>query len=229
LLITIKEQSQPRRISTNSNLKMMSGQVLNNNGKVSHSQSAEADPSPRQRFQTPIEEAAETTSAVILRNKEMSKRFQLIVKKLSLKRDERSLAAEIINDLTDQLIDFLRKNEKYACFKEVKKLTTGSYYEYVKVARRKTWRISFSHIEKTLLMNHGAMKNCCEKGAVHCCRKSCLKLMKHLVHILKEQYPKELSKLHSYCKKLHISIQWSGDPEMTNGLPPRWLNAFSIS
>ncbi|XP_078093307.1 cyclic GMP-AMP synthase [Mustelus asterias] len=340
---------------------MMSEQVLDSNGKVSHSQT---DPPPRQRFHGPTEAAAETTPAPILQNKEMSKRIRMIVKKLTIKRDERSLAAEMINDLIDRLINFLQNNEKYACFKEVTKLTTGSYYEFVKISSpdefdvmltiplprikwaevdgfsglfyklsvsrmprndlklfllddcetisplkmieelrtlikqflrtsykgchkkwsvklqrktqgspavtlllwnserkqnisidivlglevfqkwpnctddgmnieewlskktkgdlkhqpfyfvpkhprrralaeelKETWRISFSHVEKSLLMNHGAMKNCCEKGAVRCCRKSCLRLMKYLVHVLKEQYPKELSKLNSYCVK----------------------------
>ncbi|XP_053566410.1 cyclic GMP-AMP synthase isoform X2 [Bombina bombina] len=33
-----------------------------------------------------------------------------------------------------------------------------------------TWRISFSHIEKNILTNHGSLKTCCEKGGESCCR-----------------------------------------------------------
>ncbi|XP_067863105.1 cyclic GMP-AMP synthase-like [Heptranchias perlo] len=348
---------------------MTSEWVPHSNNKVIRFQSAEADPPPRQRFHGPIEtlgreESVETTPAIILQEKELSKRIRLMAKKLTIKPEERKLAAEIINDLVDQLICFLRNNEKYACFKEVKKLTAGSYYEFVKISHpdefdimltiplprikwteveafsgvlykltvsrmprndlkmfllddcetisplkmmeelrtlikqflktsykgchknwkvklqrkaqgspavtmllqdsegeqdisidlvlglevsqkwpnctndgmnidewlgkktkgdlkhkpfyfvpkhprrralsedlKETWRISFSHIEKILMMNHGSAKNCCERGAAHCCRKICLRLMKYLVHVLKEQYPQELSKLYSYCVK----------------------------
>uniref|UniRef100_UPI00398E4DBE cyclic GMP-AMP synthase-like n=1 Tax=Pristiophorus japonicus TaxID=55135 RepID=UPI00398E4DBE len=82
--------------------------------------------------------------------------------------------------------------------------------------KRKTWRISFSHVEKTLLMNHGSMKSCCHRGAVGCCRKNCLKLMKYLVHVLKEQYPQELSKLNSYYIKtayFHSMVQRHKDDQ----------------
>uniref|UniRef100_A0A3B4VB02 Cyclic GMP-AMP synthase-like n=1 Tax=Seriola dumerili TaxID=41447 RepID=A0A3B4VB02_SERDU len=32
------------------------------------------------------------------------------------------------------------------------------------------WRISFSHVEKDILKNHGSVKTCCEKEGEHCCR-----------------------------------------------------------
>uniref|UniRef100_A0A668SAN8 Cyclic GMP-AMP synthase n=1 Tax=Oreochromis aureus TaxID=47969 RepID=A0A668SAN8_OREAU len=35
--------------------------------------------------------------------------------------------------------------------------------------------------------NHGSKKTCCEKSGENCCRKSCLKLLKHLLHLLKER------------------------------------------
>ncbi|KAE8281047.1 Cyclic GMP-AMP synthase [Larimichthys crocea] len=49
------------------------------------------------------------------------------------------------------------------------------------------WRVSFSHIEKAILMNHGSEKTCCEKDGARCCRKDCLKLLKHLLGLLKER------------------------------------------
>ncbi|XP_044145623.1 cyclic GMP-AMP synthase [Bufo gargarizans] len=51
-----------------------------------------------------------------------------------------------------------------------------------------TWRISFSEIEKRILANHGNVKTCCESGGSKremCCRKQCLKLLKHLLELLK--------------------------------------------
>uniref|UniRef100_A0A3B4FRW2 Cyclic GMP-AMP synthase n=1 Tax=Pundamilia nyererei TaxID=303518 RepID=A0A3B4FRW2_9CICH len=47
--------------------------------------------------------------------------------------------------------------------------------------------LSFSHIEKAILKNHGSKKTCCEQSGENCCRKSCLKLLKHLLHLLKER------------------------------------------
>ncbi|XP_047459370.1 cyclic GMP-AMP synthase-like [Mugil cephalus] len=55
------------------------------------------------------------------------------------------------------------------------------------VLAKDAWRISFSHIEKDILRNHGSEKTCCEKDGASCCRKDCLKLLKHLLHLLKEK------------------------------------------
>ncbi|OXB71734.1 UNVERIFIED_CONTAM: hypothetical protein H355_002824, partial [Colinus virginianus] len=33
-----------------------------------------------------------------------------------------------------------------------------------------TWRLSFSHIEKAMLNDHGSIKTCCESDGVKCCR-----------------------------------------------------------
>ncbi|XP_019222085.1 cyclic GMP-AMP synthase [Oreochromis niloticus] len=55
------------------------------------------------------------------------------------------------------------------------------------VLNKDVWRVSFSHIEKAILKNHGSKKTCCEKSGENCCRKSCLKLLKHLLHLLKER------------------------------------------
>uniref|UniRef100_A0A8D0HT70 Cyclic GMP-AMP synthase n=1 Tax=Sphenodon punctatus TaxID=8508 RepID=A0A8D0HT70_SPHPU len=66
-----------------------------------------------------------------------------------------------------------------------------------------TWRVSFSHIEKEILMNHGSAKTCCESDGVKCCRKECLKIMKYLLQQLKIKHGnrKELDKFSSYHVK----------------------------
>ncbi|KAM6956549.1 cyclic GMP-AMP synthase [Aplochiton taeniatus] len=62
------------------------------------------------------------------------------------------------------------------------------------------WRISFSHVEKEMIKNHGSEKTCCEAGGTHCCRKDCLKLLKHLLGLLKNK-DTSLSKFCSYHAK----------------------------
>nr|AKH04280.1 cyclic GMP-AMP synthase [Lagothrix lagotricha] len=85
-----------------------------------------------------------------------------------------------------------------------------------------TWRLSFSHIEKEILSNHGKSKTCCEKKEVKCCRKDCLKLMKYLLERLKEKFKSEkhMDKFCSYhvktaffhvCTENPQDSQW--DPE----------------
>ncbi|XP_030628295.1 cyclic GMP-AMP synthase [Chanos chanos] len=69
------------------------------------------------------------------------------------------------------------------------------------VVAKDAWRISFSHVEKDILMKHGHAKTCCEKNATPCCRKKCLKLLKYLLAQLKEKHQKELSKFCSYYAK----------------------------
>ncbi|XP_075058729.1 cyclic GMP-AMP synthase-like isoform X2 [Mixophyes fleayi] len=67
--------------------------------------------------------------------------------------------------------------------------TFQSFYMVPKQADKEqrakdTWRISFSHIEKEILINHGRSKTCCESGGEKCCRKQCLKLLKYLLELL---------------------------------------------
>ncbi|XP_074166592.1 cyclic GMP-AMP synthase isoform X1 [Sminthopsis crassicaudata] len=74
------------------------------------------------------------------------------------------------------------------------------------------WRLSFSHIEKDMLKDHGSAKKCCEKGKMSCCRKPCLKLMKYLLEQLKKKFEnhKGLKKFHSYHMKtafFHLCVQ----------------------
>nr|XP_033795832.1 cyclic GMP-AMP synthase-like [Geotrypetes seraphini] len=65
-----------------------------------------------------------------------------------------------------------------------------------------TWRISFSHVEKEMLNNHGNGKTCCESQEPRCCRKFCLRLLKCLLQNLQEyDKSKKLDKFCSYHVK----------------------------
>ncbi|NWQ73139.1 CGAS synthase, partial [Columbina picui] len=89
-----------------------------------------------------------------------------------------------------------------------------------KVLRGNTWRLSFSHIEKNMLNNHGSSKTCCESDGSKCSRKSCLKLLKYLLEQLKMKYPKELDKFCSYHVKtafFHCCVLWPNDTDWTWG------------
>ncbi|NXN70788.1 CGAS synthase, partial [Himantopus himantopus] len=85
-----------------------------------------------------------------------------------------------------------------------------------KVLRGNTWRLSFSHIEKAMLNNHGSSKTCCESDGPKCCRKGCLKLLKYLLEQLKMKYTKELEKFCSYHVKtvfFHSCVMWPNDTD----------------
>ncbi|KAF1375494.1 hypothetical protein PFLUV_G00220790 [Perca fluviatilis] len=86
------------------------------------------------------------------------------------------------------------------------------------VLAKDTWRVSFSHIEKAILKNHGSEKTCCEKAGARCCRKECLKLLKHLLKLLKEKdssfdkfcsYHAKTTLLHACCSRTKDS-DWIG-------------------
>ncbi|XP_035610183.1 cyclic GMP-AMP synthase isoform X1 [Oncorhynchus keta] len=92
-----------------------------------------------------------------------------------------------------------------------KELKAQSYYlvpkyegkgtvELEGVCAKDTWRISFSHVEKSIITNHGSQKTCCEASGIRCCRKDCLKLLKHLLNLLKAEDPR-LSKFCTYHAK----------------------------
>ncbi|XP_058875153.1 cyclic GMP-AMP synthase-like isoform X1 [Acipenser ruthenus] len=84
---------------------------------------------------------------------------------------------------------------------------------------KESWRISFSHIEKQMIKNHGKNKTCCETPATTCYRKMCLRLLKCLIQSLKERHPVELSHLcsyhgktaflHSLCRRC-LDSHWQG-------------------
>ncbi|KAF7661704.1 hypothetical protein LDENG_00255740 [Lucifuga dentata] len=93
---------------------------------------------------------------------------------------------------------------------------------------KESWRISFSHIEKKIILWHGNKKTCCESTATKCCRKQCYMLLKSLIEGLKQRFPKELEKLCSYHGKtafLHIlSIRYKDSMWAPRQLPACFLN-----
>ncbi|KFQ74135.1 Cyclic GMP-AMP synthase, partial [Phoenicopterus ruber ruber] len=82
--------------------------------------------------------------------------------------------------------------------------------------RGNTWRLSFSHLEKAMMNNHGSSKTCCESDGPKCCRKGCLKLLKYLLEQLKTKHPKQMEKICSYHVKtafLHSCVMWPNDTD----------------
>ncbi|KFV68254.1 Cyclic GMP-AMP synthase, partial [Dryobates pubescens] len=85
-----------------------------------------------------------------------------------------------------------------------------------KVQRGNCWRLSFSHVEKAMMNNHGNTKTCCESDGVKCCRKASLKLLKFLLEKLKLKYPERLEKISSYYVKtsfFHSCARWPNDTD----------------
>ncbi|XP_057624078.1 cyclic GMP-AMP synthase [Chionomys nivalis] len=109
----------------------------------------------------------------------------------------------IINWLGTKMRTSLRREPFYLVPKDAK---VGNSFQ------GKTWRLSFSHIEKYILSNHGTEKTCCEVGGVKCCRKDCLKLMKYLLEQLKKEY-QELEAFCSYHVKTAILHMWTENPQ----------------
>ncbi|XP_055965929.1 cyclic GMP-AMP synthase [Sorex fumeus] len=99
----------------------------------------------------------------------------------------------------------LRKDPYYLVAKPAKE---GDHYQ------EKTWRLSFSNIEKKILNNHGEAKTCCEKEGEKCCRKDCLKLMKYLLEQLKRNYEghEEMENFCSYHMKTAFFHMCSTSP-----------------
>ncbi|XP_048858308.1 cyclic GMP-AMP synthase [Brienomyrus brachyistius] len=84
------------------------------------------------------------------------------------------------------------------------------------ICAKDAWRISFSHVEKDILKSHGSAKTCCEAQGTKCCRRECLKLLKHLLEKLKEKYPKDISKFCSYHAKstlFHACAEYADDSD----------------
>ncbi|XP_014875607.1 cyclic GMP-AMP synthase isoform X1 [Poecilia latipinna] len=95
------------------------------------------------------------------------------------------------------------------------------------VLNKDAWRISFSHIEKDIIKKHGSEKTCCERGGASCCRKHCLKLLKHLLHLLKENDPSfakfcsyhaKTTLLHACCSRTRDSDWGASDLSRCFGL-----------
>ncbi|XP_060942855.1 uncharacterized protein LOC133020348 [Limanda limanda] len=72
--------------------------------------------------------------------------------------------------------------------------------EHDGVSAKDAWRVSFSHVEKDILLKHGSDKKCCEREGQRCCRKDCLKLLKLLLGLLKENET-SFEKFYSYQTK----------------------------
>ncbi|CAI9595663.1 unnamed protein product [Staurois parvus] len=89
-----------------------------------------------------------------------------------------------------------------------------------KKVKADTWRISFSHIEKEIMTNHGSSKTCCEAEGKKCCRKLCLKLLKHLLDLLKhngrQQKKNWINSVH-IMQRLPCFIYVQNILEMKNG------------
>ncbi|KAM9382198.1 LOW QUALITY PROTEIN: cyclic GMP-AMP synthase [Phaethornis superciliosus] len=118
------------------------------------------------------------------------------------------------------------KIEQWLGRKVRRKFRNGSLYlvakqnKNEKVLRGNTWRLSFSHIEKAMMNNHGSSKTCCESDGPKCCRKGCLKLLKYLLEQLKMKHPKELEKICSYHVKtafFHSCVMWPNDTDWCSG------------
>ncbi|XP_033875156.2 cyclic GMP-AMP synthase [Acipenser ruthenus] len=119
-------------------------------------------------------------------------------------------------NIVDWLGTKVKKDFKLKPFYLVPKYVGKGWDEKEGVHARDAWRISFSHIEKGILKNHGFAKTCCESGGSKCCRKQCLKLLKHLLNELKQKHPKELSKFFSYQAKtvlLHGCVKRPNDSQ----------------
>lgn len=80
-------------------------------------------------------ESSEIAAAVLTTpSQDVALRIKERVKALPLKHEERTKAAGIINGFIDPFISYLKEYPERPYFKEVTKLTTGSYYEFVKVS-----------------------------------------------------------------------------------------------
>lgn len=94
----------------------------------------------------------------------------------------------------------VKSNKKREPYYLVPKYEGRGTKEREGIFAKDAWRISFSNVEKAILKNHGSQKTCCEVRGVRCCRKDCLKLLKHLLGLLKDKHP-SLSKFCSYLAK----------------------------
>ncbi|XP_071385723.1 cyclic GMP-AMP synthase [Centroberyx affinis] len=109
----------------------------------------------------------------------------------------------------------VKQDYKWKPYYLVSKYEGNGMLESDGVLAKDVWRISFSHVEKGILNNHGSEKTCCEEGGARCCRKDCLKLLKHLLGLLKSEDP-SFNKFCSYHAKttlLHACCSRTKDTE----------------
>ncbi|XP_075354318.1 cyclic GMP-AMP synthase isoform X2 [Mycteria americana] len=119
------------------------------------------------------------------------------------------------NPKEKHLFKFLDEDGKLSALKMLQALRQIIKQE-VKNITRNTWRLSFSHIEKAMMNNHGSSKTCCESDGPKCCRKGCLKLLKYLLEQLKMKHPKQLETFCSYHVKtafFHSCVMWPNDTD----------------
>lgn len=54
--------------------------------------------------------------------------------------------------------------------KKEKASSSPAHRSFCRLWHADSWRVSFSHIEKAIMKNHGSEKTCCEQGGARCCR-----------------------------------------------------------
>ena len=64
---------------------------------------------------------------------ELANWIKLNAKDMKIRQKDRSWAAEMVNDFRDNLLKFLRSSKDQPFFQSADFLTTGSYFEKVKV------------------------------------------------------------------------------------------------
>nr|XP_033795792.1 cyclic GMP-AMP synthase-like isoform X3 [Geotrypetes seraphini] len=95
---------------------------------------------------------------------------------------------------------------------------------------KETWCLSFPHIEKEMLNNHGKLKTCCELNGPKCCRKACLRLLQYLLQKLqhKNERNQKLVKFSSYHVKTAYFHACVSRPDDTNWKLEDLDNCFEI-
>lgn len=69
---------------------------------------------------------------------DLAQRIKLRAKELKIRQKDRSWAAEVVNDFRENLLRFLKNSSDQPLFQSANFLTTGSYFEKVKVRSGET-------------------------------------------------------------------------------------------
>ncbi|MBN3286073.1 CGAS synthase, partial [Polyodon spathula] len=72
------------------------------------------------------------SQASLPQDRELRRRIKAKAKSLKLKRSDTNWSAEMVNNLVEKLMEYLKENKEEPYFRDITKLTTGSYYELVK-------------------------------------------------------------------------------------------------
>ncbi|KAM9339821.1 cyclic GMP-AMP synthase [Symphorus nematophorus] len=96
----------------------------------------------RQRLQVQDEQAVHLTEdrsrqveEFVSVSPELANWIKLNAKDMKIRQKDRSWAAEVVNDFKDNLLKFLRSSKEQPFFQSADFLTTGSYFEKVKIHR----------------------------------------------------------------------------------------------